>query len=45
MVMIHLMTGKVMIGQGFIDLTDPQEKMRRLNSHYDRKSYDWTRIH
>ena len=33
MVMTHLMTGKVMTGQEFIDLADPQEKMRRLNSH------------
>ena len=33
MVMIHLMTGKVMTGQEFIDLADPQEKMRRLNPH------------
>ena len=33
MVMTHLMTGKVMTGQEFIDLADPQEKMRRLNPH------------
>ena len=33
MVMIQLMTGKVMTGQEFIDLADPQEKMRRLNPH------------
>ena len=31
--MTHLMTGKVMTGQEFIDLADPQEKMRRLNPH------------
>ena len=31
--MIHLMTGKIMTGQEFIDLADPQEKMRRLNPH------------
>ena len=33
MVMIHFMTGKVMTGQEFIDLADPQEKMLRLNPH------------
>ena len=33
MLMIHLMKGKVMTGQEFIDLADPQEKMRRLNPH------------
>ena len=33
MVMTHLMTGKVMTGQEFIDLADPQEKMCRLNPH------------
>ena len=33
MVMTHLMTGKVMTGQEFIDLADPQEKIRRLNPH------------
>ncbi len=29
--MTHLMTGKVMTGQEFIDLADPQEKMRKIN--------------
>ena len=33
MVMTHLMTGKVMTGQEFIDLADPQEKMCRHNPH------------
>ena len=33
MVMTHLMTGKVMTGQEFIDLADPQEKMSRHNPH------------
>ena len=31
--MTHPMTGKVMTRQEFIDLEDPQEKMRRLNPH------------
>ena len=33
MAVVHLMTGKVMTGQEFIDLADPQEKMCRLNPH------------
>ena len=33
MVMIYLMSGKVMTGQEFIDLADPQEKMCRLNPY------------
>ena len=32
-VMTHLTTGKVMTGQEFIDLADPQEKMCRLYPH------------
>ena len=31
--MNHFMTGKVMTGQEFIDLADPQEKMCRLDPH------------
>ena len=33
MIMNHLMTGKVMTGQEFIDLAEPQEKICRLNPH------------
>ncbi len=33
MILIRLMTGKVTTGQEFIDLADPQEKIRRLNPH------------
>ena len=33
MIMTYFMTGKVMTGQEFIDLADPQEKMCRLNPY------------